>query len=308
MSVPVPLIVRAYAKINLDLKILGLLPDGYHKVRTVLQSIDLHDTLTFAEAPGPFAIACDQPGVPIDARNLVWRAASLLWSLRSDVSAPLSGVRVTLQKRIPAEAGLGGGSSDAAATLTALAHLWRLPLDLAGLARLGARLGADVPFFLSGGTALGSGRGDDVSPLVEPPVTPIVLVKPTFGVSTPDAYGWFDQDRKPKARGAGTRTLPGWPAWAQGLRNDLEPPVASRFPEIRRTVRALTALGAVHAAMSGSGSAVFGVFGDHGLAAAAQATLAGRGETAILTGTLPGGIVASERQRVLAGNRIRRID
>ncbi len=310
MSSPEPLVVRAYAKINLDLKILGLLPEGYHEVRTVLQSLNLHDTLTFTEAPGPFAIRCDQPGVPTDARNLVWRAALLLWSLRSDASAPLSGVRVTLQKRIPAEAGLGGGSSDAAATLTALARLWQLPLDLAGLARLGARLGADVPFFLSGGTALGTGRGDDVSPLTEPPVTPVVLVKPAFGVSTPDAYGWFDQDPKPRprSRAAGPRTLPGWPAWAQGLSNDLEPPVASRFPQIRHTVRALTALGAVHAAMSGSGSAVFGVFGDPELAAVAQATLAGRGEAAILTGTLPGEIVASERQRVLADNRIRRID
>ncbi len=302
MPVPEPLIVRAYAKINLDLKVLGLLPDGYHEVRTVLQSLDLHDTLTFTEVAGPFTILCDQPGVPTDAGNLVWRAASLLWTLRADASAPLSGVRVTLQKRIPAEAGLGGGSSDAAATLLALARLWRLPLDLAGLARVGARLGADVPFFLSGGTALGSGRGDDVSPLTEPPVTPIVLLKPAFGVSTPEAYGWFDQDRTAKPRTTAPRRLPGWPAWAQGLRNDLEPPVASRFPQIRHTVRALTALGAVHAAMSGSGSAVFGVFGDPGLAAAAQATLVGRGETAVLTATLPGEVVATERQRVLAGN------
>jgi 4-diphosphocytidyl-2-C-methyl-D-erythritol kinase len=302
MSPPTSLVVRAFAKINLDLTIVGLLPDGYHEVRTVLQSVALHDTLTFTAVPGPFAITCTQPGVPTDARNLVWRAAALLWSVRRDPTAPLAGVRVTLEKRIPAEAGLGGGSSDAAATLVALSRLWNLSLDLPSLARLGARLGADVPFFLAGGTALGSGRGDDVSPLVEPPVTPIVIVKPPFGVPTPDAYGWFDQDRKPKPVRGTSRTLPGWPAWAHDLRNDLEPPVASRFPQIRRTSRELTALGAMHAAMSGSGSAVFGVFADETVAAAAHAALTARGETALLTGTLPGEIVASERQRVLAGS------
>jgi len=302
MPPPASLIVRAYAKINLDLTIVGLLPDGYHEVRTVLQSVALHDTLMFTAVPGPFAIRCDQPGVPVDARNLVWRAAQLLWSVRADVATPLAGVRVTLDKRIPAEAGLGGGSSDAAATLVALSRLWNLVLDLPSLARLGARLGADVPFFLAGGTALGSGRGDDVSPLTEPPVTPIVIVKPPFGVPTPDAYGWFDQDRRPKQSRSAARTLPGWPAWAHDLRNDLEPPVASRFPQIRRTARDLTALGAMHAAMSGSGSAVFGVFAEAEVAAAAHAALTARGETAMLTATLPGEVVASERQRVLAGS------
>lgn len=302
MPPPASLIVRAYAKINLDLTIVGLLPGGYHEVRTVLQSVALHDTLTFTAVPGPFAIRCDQPGVPVDARNLVWRAAQLLWSVRADVATPLAGVRVTLDKRIPAEAGLGGGSSDAAATLVALSRLWNLVLDLPSLARLGARLGVDVPFFLAGGTALGSGRGDDVSPLTEPPVTPIVIVKPPFGVPTPDAYGWFDQDRRPKQSRSAARTLPGWPAWAHDLRNDLEPPVASRFPQIRRTARELTALGAMHAAMSGSGSAVFGVFAEAEVAAAAHAALTARGETAMLTATLPGEVVASERQRVLAGS------
>lgn len=301
MPLPVPLVIHAYAKINLDLKIVGLLAGGYHEVRTVLQSVALHDTLTFSAVPGPFVLTCDQPGVPADARNLVWRAAVLLWSLHPEAATPLAGVRVTLHKRIPAEAGLGGGSSDAAATLVALSRLWNLALDLPSLARLGARLGADVPFFLGGGTALGSGRGDDVSPLAEPPITPIVIVKPPFGVPTPDAYGWFDQDRKPKPARSRARTLPGWPAWAHDLRNDLEPPIASRFPQIRRTARELTDLGAVHAAMSGSGSAVFGVFSDAALAAAAHTALTLRGETALLTTTLSGSVVATERQRVLAG-------
>lgn len=297
----VPLSVRAYAKINLDLRILGVRADGFHEVRTVLQSLALHDTLTFTVRPGPFAIRCDAPGVPLDARNLVWRAAQLVWALGHRASEPLSGVEVVLEKRIPAEAGLGGGSSDAAATLLAVSRLWRLPLDFATLARIGARLGADVPFFLGGGTALGEGKGDEVSPLTEPPSTPVVLVKPPFGVSTPDAYGWFDEDHRPRAAKAGPRTdLPGWPAWSQGLRNDLEAPVASRFPQIRRTVDALTALGARYAAMTGSGSAVFGLFERIETAEAAQAALSGRGEPAVLTATLSAAAVAAERQRVLA--------
>lgn len=296
-----PLSVQAFAKINLDLHILGLRADGYHEVRTVLQSLDLHDTLTFAARPGPFAIACTQPGVPVDARNLVWRAAQLLWSWRHGEGAALPGVAVTLEKRIPAEAGLGGGSSDAAATLVALSRWWDLDVDFATLARLGARLGADVPFFLGGGTALGAGKGDDVSPLSEPPPTPVVVVKPPFGVSTPDAYGWFDDDgRSRPVRTAPHAVLPGWPAWAHDLRNDLEAPVARRFPQIRRTVRELTALGAVYAAMTGSGSAIFGLFGDQMVATAAHAALTARGETAFLTRTLPAAAVVTERQRVLA--------
>ena len=107
-------------------------------------------------------------------------------------------MRVRLVKRIPSQAGLGGGSADAAATLVALTRLWGLKLDLVDLACLAARLGADVPFFLAGGTALGVGRGDDISPLAEPPTTAVVVAQPPFGVSTPDAYGWFDS-RRPAA-------------------------------------------------------------------------------------------------------------
>ena len=141
MPTPAPVVIRAYAKINLDLKIGGLLPDGYHDVRTVLQSVALHDTLTLTAVPGPFTIACDHPAVPTDARNLIWRAASLLQALRSDHANPPKGVHVRLQKRIFAEAGLGGGSSNAAATLVALSRLWDLSLDLPTLSRIAAARG-----------------------------------------------------------------------------------------------------------------------------------------------------------------------
>jgi 4-diphosphocytidyl-2-C-methyl-D-erythritol kinase len=211
-----------------------------------------------------------------------------------------SGVTVHVTKRIPAQAGLGGGSADAAATLLALTRLWRLDLDVIDLASLGARLGADVPFFLAGGTALGTGRGDDVSPLAEPPPSSVVLVMPPFGVSTPDAYRWLDVDgpvRRTRGRGP---ALPSWPAWAAELRNDLEPPVIRRHPGVGRLVRTLKGLGADHAAMSGSGSAVFGVFLDAEVAAGAQAALARRGARALLTATLGRAAMARQRRRMLA--------
>ncbi|MGE0361339.1 MAG: 4-(cytidine 5'-diphospho)-2-C-methyl-D-erythritol kinase [Vicinamibacterales bacterium] len=299
MSSSTPLTIHAHAKINLDLRILGLLPDGYHEVRTVLQSLRLHDTLTFVPARGPFVISCDDAAIPTDAANLIWRAADLL----AGIAAPrrrVAGVRVELVKRIPAQAGLGGGSADAAATLLALTRVWDLRLTLTDLATVAARLGADVPFFLAGGTALGAGRGDDVSPLVEPPATSVVVVVPPFGVSTPAAYRWFDLDGPPRRPGRRGRVPPAsWPAWAADLRNDLEAAVVRRHPAIGRLVRLLRTLGADHAAMSGSGSAVFGLFSDAETAAAAHAALERRAVKAWLTATLPRAAVARERRRVL---------
>lgn len=299
---PAPVTIRAFAKINLDLRIVGLLPDGYHEVRTVLQSVRLHDTLAFTPVRGRFTIECDVPGVPLDVRNLIWKAAALLDHAVRRRDGDPAGVRVTLTKRIPAEAGLGGGSSDAAATLVALTRLWGLDLDLPSLLRLGARLGADVPFFLAGGTVLGAGRGDDISPLAEAPPVPVVIVKPPFGVSTPDAYRWFDEDGPPRP-GRSRRRLPSsWPPWAAMVRNDLEAPVARRHPPIRKVTRALTALGADYAAMSGSGSAVFGLFHDIRTAQGAQAALVRRGWQAWVTRTLSRGAVFRERRRALAGS------
>lgn len=293
--------VRAFAKINLDLRVGAVQPDGYHDVRTVLQTLRLHDTLTFTARPGPFAIACETPGVPLDQKNLVWKAAALLHAAAGRRGEHPSGVHVVLEKRIPSEAGLGGGSSDAAATLLALTRLWRLDPDLPTLLRLAARLGADVPFFLAGGTALGVGRGDDVSPLAEPAPTDVVLVKPPFGVSTPDAYRWFDGDGPSRPSRSARRLPASWPAWAAGARNDLEAPVARRHPDIRRVVQRLLRLGADYAAMSGSGSAVFGLFPDRLTAAGAQADLVAHGWRAWATRTLSRAAVQRERRRVLAG-------
>ena len=179
------LIVPAFAKINLDLRILGVRPDGFHDLKTIFQSLALHDDITFTARKGPFAIQCDDPKIPTDEKNLVWKAASLLWRTagRGRSNSPRD-VVVGLRKRIPQAAGLGGGSADAAMALLGLTRVWELDVDLPTLSRLAARVGSDVPFFLVGGTALGLGRGDDIYPLVDLPRTYVVMVRPQFGVST----------------------------------------------------------------------------------------------------------------------------
>ena len=173
----IPLVARAHAKINLDLRIVGRREDGYHDLRTMFQSLALHDRLVFRRTRGAFVIESAAADMPTDASNLVWRAAQALWSA-SGRADEVRGVHVTIDKRIPSQAGLGGGSSDAAAALVALNELWRARFDAGDLARLGASLGADVPYFLLGGTALGLGRGEMLYPLPDVPSMGVLVVKP----------------------------------------------------------------------------------------------------------------------------------
>ena len=187
--------LRAFAKINLSLRVSSVRADGFHDVRTILQAIDLFDRVKCEALRGPFQIRCDMPGVPTDRTNLVWKAAQLLWDAAERSGEPRNTV-VTLQKNIPMKAGLGGGSSDAAAALLGLRRLWKLRVPDEQIHALAARLGSDVPFFLVGGTALGLGRGEEVYPLENLPPYRVVLVIPPFGVATNDAYGWFDEDEK----------------------------------------------------------------------------------------------------------------
>lgn len=250
----------SFAKINLDLRVLGTRADGYHDLKTIFQSLALCDTVTVSLRRGPLTVTCDEPGIPTDQRNLVWKAASLLHRTATGRAAAPRDVAIDLRKRVPSEAGLGGGSSNAAMTLLALNRLWRLDLDLASLSRIGARLGADVPYFLVGGTALGLGRGDDIYPLADMPPVHVVILRPGFGVSTAAAYGWFDAESR-RAKAPAVRPVPpGWPAWSTTLRNDLEAPVVRHHPAIGRIRQSLVDAGAAFAAMSGSGSAVFGLF------------------------------------------------
>jgi 4-diphosphocytidyl-2-C-methyl-D-erythritol kinase len=251
----------SFAKINLDLRVLGTRPDGYHDLKTVFQSLALFDSLTVSARRGPLAVQCDEPDIPTDHRNLVWKAASLLHRVATGKSSAPRDILIDLRKRVPSEAGLGGGSSNAAMTLLALNKLWKLKLDLPTLTRIGARLGADVPYFLVGGTALGLGRGDDIYPLADMPSVHVVILRPGFGVSSADAYTWFDEETRKTLKEPVPRAIPpGWPAWSATLRNDLEIPVVRHHPAIGRIRQSLLDAGASFAAMSGSGSAVFGLF------------------------------------------------
>ncbi len=241
--------VLAPAKVNLDLRMRGLRADGYHLVSTVLQSIALADTLVLRRVPGPFRISCDTPGVPLDAGNLAWRGAA---AMAAALGITLDGLEMHLMKRVPAEAGLGGGSSDAVAAARLVAHVAGVAVPAERLADVVRPLGADVAFFARGGTMRGEGIGDELTPLPDVPRTDVLIVRPAFGVSTGDAYAWYDADAADGPSGAEGAAGP----W----RNDLEAPVAARHAAIRTIVERLRAAGAQHAAMSGSGSACFGLF------------------------------------------------
>ena len=193
------LVVRAFAKINVTLEVLGVRSDGYHELRTVFRSIALHDRLVFEPTTTGLAIEADDPTCPTDAANLVWRAAELVWraARRRGVQA---GVRVRIDKRIPAEAGLGGGSSDGAAALRVFRGLWRPTMSASELHELAMKLGADVPYFLRGGTVLGLDRGDRLFSLAEPPRVWIALALPGPGVRTADAFKWWDEEAAARRR------------------------------------------------------------------------------------------------------------
>ena len=276
--------VRAHAKINLDLRVGHRRPDGFHELRTILQSIDLHDTLTLRAVEGACRIRCSTAGVPPGRDNLVHRAARSLWAElggRGDVRD----VAVTIRKRIPVAAGLGGGTADAVAALRGLCRLWGRSLPPARLHALAAGVGADGPFFLAGGTALGVGRGDEVYPLADLPACWVVVAVPPHGVSTAAAYGWLDDDRaaeageRPAGSGvSGPSPFAGAALVLDRLGNDLEGPVARRRAGIGEAARLLADAGAGRAGMTGSGSAVFGLFERRGAAVGAVRELLTRRE------------------------------
>ena len=181
----------APAKVNLDLRMLGVRTDGYHLLRTVIQSVALSDVLELRPREGPFRLSCDTPGVPADARNLAWKGAA---AMAAALGRSLDGWELHLQKQVPAEAGLGGGSADAAAAARLVAAAAGVTLAPAALADVIRPLGADVAFFAWGGTMRGEGVGDQLTLLPDVPEAEVVLVRPPFGVSTRDAYGWYDAD------------------------------------------------------------------------------------------------------------------
>ncbi|HEV8617773.1 MAG TPA: 4-(cytidine 5'-diphospho)-2-C-methyl-D-erythritol kinase [Methylomirabilota bacterium] len=251
------LLLSAAAKVNLALEVLSKRADGYHEIATVMQTVDLSDRLLLEEA-GEVELRTSAPGVPSDERNLAVRAAVVLRG-----AAKIDrGVRITLDKRIPAAAGLGGGSTDAAAVLVGLNRLWGLRWPVARLAEVATDLGMDVPFFLRGGVAVATGRGEHVEPVAGGRLA-LVLVNPKFAASTAEMYGrvtpamYTDGERTRRVIGA-LRTRRAARV-ADSLYNGLEAAAMGAFPQIRRMRSALSAAGALGALMSGSGPTVFGV-------------------------------------------------
>lgn len=255
--------IRSPAKINLLLCILGRRPDGFHELETLLHPVGLYDELTLEPAAHGIALTCSDPALPADPGNLVWRAAAAFL----EASGLRTGVRIHLEKRIPREAGLGGGSSNAAATLRGLNQLFGYPLPAARLHELAAVLGSDVPFFLQDKPALATGRGEQIQPLDPFPVLAgyqVLLIYPGFGIST--AWAYQALARHPDA-------LRGRPGWAgelvQALQsgdlvraaphfyNSLEAPAFTKYPWLSLVRDFLAERGAPVCRMSGSGSALF---------------------------------------------------
>jgi len=259
---PTTITLPAFAKINLSLRVLGQRADGYHEIETVLQTISLHDTITLTVTDGPdIVLSCDDRSLSAGADNLVYRAAKALQA----GFAPGKGARIRLEKRIPAQAGLGGGSADAAVTLIALAYLWETSAKANQILEIAGSLGTDVPFFFVGGTARGVGTGSDLAPLRDAPDQFLLVVKPNASIATAGAYESL------KARSLTTaeaktilsssergEILDSFSAKAS--QNDFEPAVFQLEPEINRAKVALLKAGAEAALLAGSGSAVFGIF------------------------------------------------
>lgn len=256
--------VPSFAKINWSLRILGRRPDGYHEIRSVLQTISLHDELSFAARNDKqVSLSCNDPLIPTDDRNLVLRAASALL----DHSKVSRGANIRLEKRIPAQGGLGGGSSNAAIALLALNHLWSLEIELAELLTIGATLGADIPFFFAGGPVLATGVGTSLKLIPEDnlPIRHLIIVTPRATVSTSEAYQAL---RAPSLTSTSADSILfssradeifGF-ADPFTLDNDFEEVIFQAEPEIEQVKQVLNQAGASASLLAGSGSSVFGIF------------------------------------------------
>ena len=256
----------AFAKINLGVRVLGRRPDGYHELRTVYQTIGLHDRLTVElhRRGSKIEVQSDNSLLPSGPDNLVYRAAEIF--LRE--KRIRAGVRIYLEKKIPVGRGLGGGSSDAAVTLLALGKLTSQRLAPATWLQMAAELGSDVGFFLLGGRALGIGRGEEVFPLPDLPPTACVVVSPDLSIPTEEAYRWLglrltSRASVPIIMGfcAGCWNPPSLAGWnSDDVPNDFEPVVFARYPQLATIKRQLLRQGAQVAALTGSGSALYALF------------------------------------------------
>lgn len=259
----------AWAKLNLTLDVLGKREDGYHDLRSVMQTVSVRDDIEIDVGTGkPWVLKCDKEGIPCDERNLAWKAAKLYCEV---MGKDPDGLEIRITKRIPSEAGMGGGSADAAAVLRALNEHYGSPLSIWALAELGAQIGSDVPFCVVGGTCMCEGRGEKLRKLPNMPDCIFVVVKPDFSVSTPELYKKLDEVSIPKhpdnqlmesALIAGDLEKV-----SHNLYNVFDPVVTADHLELNYIKSLFHQYGAVGYQMTGSGSAVFAIVSEFEIAA-----------------------------------------
>ncbi|MCX5749107.1 MAG: 4-(cytidine 5'-diphospho)-2-C-methyl-D-erythritol kinase [Candidatus Saganbacteria bacterium] len=233
------IILKSYAKINLSLKVLGLRPDGFHEIESVMQNVSLFDEVSIEDTEKDIHISCSDPSTPINEKNICYKAAlSVIKSKKIN-----KGLKIHIKKNIPSGAGLGGGSSDAAAVIIGLNKMWDLKMTEKEMVNIAAESGSDVPFFIVGGKALVKGRGEIIEKIPDPKVQYYVIIKPDVSIPTKWAYEeWDKQNSKSQ--------------------NDLETVVISKYPIIEKIKTDLIKAGCSYSQMTGSGSAVFGTVED----------------------------------------------
>ena len=259
----------AFAKINLTLDVLGKRDDGYHDLKSVMQTISIRDDVEIdVDTDKPWSLECDKAGIPCDERNLAWKAAKAFYE---QTKLTTSGIAIRITKRIPVEAGLGGGSADAAAVLRALNRHYGHPLSIMALAEVGAFVGSDVPFCTLCGTAMVEGRGERLRKLPDLPDCCFVVCKPDFSSSTPELYRKIDEaeiPQHPNNQAMESALLAGdLGKIAENVFNVFDPLVTQEHLELNYIKSIFNSYGAVAYQMTGSGSAVFAIVPDFEFAA-----------------------------------------
>ena len=259
----------AFAKLNLTLDVLGKREDGYHDIKRVMQAISIRDDIEIDVGTGkPWCLKCDKEGVPTDERNLAWKAAKVFFDA---VKQDPDGLEIRITKRIPSQAGMGGGSADAAAVLRALNRHYEYPFSVGALAELGAQIGSDVPFCVVCGTAMAEGRGEKLRKLADMPDCIFVVCKPQFSISTPDLFRKIDEKeiaKRPNHQAMESALLAGdLGKIAENLCNVFDPVVTEEHLELNYIKSIFNSYGAVGYQMTGSGSAVFCIVPDFEFAA-----------------------------------------
>ena len=259
----------AFAKVNLTLDVTGKRPDGYHDIKSVMQTISIRDDIEIdVDTDKEWELSCTDDSIPCDGRNLAWKAAEVYFSATGKST---TGLAIRITKRIPSQAGLGGGSADAAAVLRALNRHYDNPLSILALAELGAQVGSDVPFCVLCGTAMGEGRGERLRKLPDMPDCCFVVCKPPFSSSTPELYKKLDESviaRRPNNQAMESALLAGdLEKVAENVWNVFDPIVTQDHLELNYIKSIFNSYGSIAQQMTGSGSAVFAIVPDFEFAA-----------------------------------------